>query len=118
MATKDEKEIKPKATTKKVAKKATAKKKAAVKKKAVAKKKTTTKKAVGKKRVVKKVAKKASTKTTVATNPFQISMEERWRMIATAAYYKAEARQFSPGHETEDWLAAEAEIDALLSRKR
>jgi hypothetical protein len=30
--------------------------------------------------------------------------------IATAAYYKAEARGFEPGHEVEDWLAAEAEL--------
>ena len=29
--------------------------------------------------------------------------------IAIAAYYKAEARGFEPGHDVEDWLAAEAE---------
>ena len=29
--------------------------------------------------------------------------------IAECAYYKAEARGFEPGHEMEDWLAAEAE---------
>ena len=28
-----------------------------------------------------------------------------------AAYYRAERRGFAPGHEVEDWLAAEAEID-------
>jgi hypothetical protein len=32
-------------------------------------------------------------------------------LIATAAYYRAESRGFAPGHETEDWLAAEREID-------
>ena len=31
-----------------------------------------------------------------------------------SAYYRAEKRGFDPGHETEDWLAAEAEVDALL----
>ena len=30
--------------------------------------------------------------------------------IAEAAYYKAEARGFIPGHELDDWLAAEIEF--------
>lgn len=30
--------------------------------------------------------------------------------VATAAYYKAQARGFSPGLEMEDWLSAEAEL--------
>lgn len=30
--------------------------------------------------------------------------------VAKCAYYKAEARGFEPGHELEDWLAAEAEV--------
>jgi hypothetical protein len=35
--------------------------------------------------------------------------------IAAAAYYRAMQRGFEPGHELEDWLAAEAEIaDTLL----
>ena len=34
--------------------------------------------------------------------------------IAEAAYLRAERRGFSPGQETDDWLAAEAEVDALL----
>jgi len=29
-----------------------------------------------------------------------------------AAYYRAEKRNFEPGHELEDWLAAEAELEA------
>ena len=32
-------------------------------------------------------------------------------MIAEAAYYLAERRRFETGHELEDWLAAEIEID-------
>ena len=36
-------------------------------------------------------------------------------MIAKAAYLRAERRGFAPGHEDEDWLAAEAEVDQLLS---
>ena len=36
--------------------------------------------------------------------------EVRYSRIAENAYYKAEARGFEPGHELEDWLAAESEI--------
>jgi len=39
----------------------------------------------------------------------------REALIATAAYYRAEKRGFAPGHETEDWLAAEREVDAFGS---
>ena len=31
--------------------------------------------------------------------------------IAIAAYYRAERRGFAPGHEVEDWLEAEREVD-------
>lgn len=37
------------------------------------------------------------------------SHEDREARIAAAAYFKAQARGFQPGHELEDWLAAEAE---------
>ena len=40
--------------------------------------------------------------------------EDRHRLIAEAAYFRAEQRGFIPGEELEDWLAAEIEIDALL----
>lgn len=36
---------------------------------------------------------------------------DRLDRIATAAYYKAEARGFTPGLDMEDWLEAEAEFD-------
>jgi hypothetical protein len=36
-------------------------------------------------------------------------------MIAESAYLRAERRGFTPGHEVEDWVAAEREVDALLS---
>ena len=35
-------------------------------------------------------------------------------MIATAAYYLAERRNFAPGHELEDWIEAEKQIKTLL----
>ena len=43
-----------------------------------------------------------------------LSASARHAMIAESAYLRAERRGFTPGHETEDWLAAEAEVDALL----
>jgi hypothetical protein len=43
-----------------------------------------------------------------------VGPERRAALIAEAAYYRAEQRGFAPGHETEDWLAAEAEVDAKL----
>lgn len=43
-----------------------------------------------------------------------VSAEDRRAMIAEGAYLRAERRGFAPGHETEDWLAAEVEVDALL----
>lgn len=42
--------------------------------------------------------------------------EDRYRMIAEAAYFRAEQRGFIPGNEFDDWLAAELEIDALLEQ--
>jgi len=44
-----------------------------------------------------------------------VSPEARRAMVAEAAYLRAERRGFQPGFETEDWLAAESEVDALLS---
>lgn len=43
-----------------------------------------------------------------------VSDDDRRAMIAEAAYLRAELRGFTPGHETEDWLAAEVEVDVLL----
>lgn len=44
--------------------------------------------------------------------------EQRVDDIATAAYFRAEARGFAPGHELEDWLAAEAELGATARPRR
>jgi hypothetical protein len=46
--------------------------------------------------------------------PAGVTAEARRAMIAESAYLRAEARGFLPGREAEDWLAAEAEVDALL----
>lgn len=45
-----------------------------------------------------------------------IDPEVREAMIAEAAYYCAEKRGFAPGHELEDWLEAEAQIEVALRR--
>ena len=41
--------------------------------------------------------------------------EQRYRMIAEGAYYLAQRRAFAAGSELDDWLLAEAEIDAMLA---
>ncbi len=43
--------------------------------------------------------------------------EERDRLIRVAAYHKAEARGFQGGDPTQDWLEAEAEVDAELASR-
>jgi hypothetical protein len=47
-----------------------------------------------------------------------VDPERRGALIAEAAYFRAEKRGFAPGHETEDWLAAESEVDAALLRAK
>ena len=99
------------ASKKKTTKKKVAKKKS-VQKKAVQKK--TTKKKVAKKKTTKKAVKKETTKKAIAPSSLDITPEERWKMVAVAAYHKAEQRGFATGHELEDWTEAEKEIDAFL----
>jgi hypothetical protein len=43
-----------------------------------------------------------------------VDPEQRAALIAEAAFFRAEKRGFAPGHEVEDWLAAEAEVDTKL----
>ncbi len=45
-----------------------------------------------------------------------IEPKAREAMIAEAAYHRSAHRGFEPGHEVDDWLAAESEIDGALSR--
>lgn len=44
-----------------------------------------------------------------------ITQEQQEEMIAKAAYYKAEKRNFEPGYDMEDWLNAEADIYGLVN---
>lgn len=45
----------------------------------------------------------------------QLIYQSRDERIAESAYAYAQARGFAPGHEVEDWLRAEKEVDALLA---
>lgn len=47
-----------------------------------------------------------------------VPAEERHRMIAEAAYYRALQRGFAGGDAFDDWMAAEQEIDAALLAER
>jgi hypothetical protein len=53
-----------------------------------------------------------------AVEPPLVTPDRRRGMIAEAAYLRAERRGFAPGGEEEDWMAAEAEVDQLLSADR
>jgi hypothetical protein len=44
-----------------------------------------------------------------------VSSEEKYRLIAEAAYFRSEKRSFAPGYELEDWLTAESEIETKIS---
>lgn len=59
----------------------------------------------------------AEPRTRAPTEPLAVvglSALDRDAMIATAAYFRAQRRNFEAGHELEDWLAAESEVDAAL----
>ena len=44
-----------------------------------------------------------------------LERDVRHEQIAQAAYFRAERRGFEPGHELEDWLAAESEVDTGIT---
>ncbi|HYX74617.1 MAG TPA: DUF2934 domain-containing protein [Steroidobacteraceae bacterium] len=46
----------------------------------------------------------------------RVSTQVRETMVREAAYFRAERRDFAPGNELGDWLAAEREIDAALTQ--
>ena len=41
----------------------------------------------------------------------------RQEMIRKAAYLRAQARGFAPGHELEDWFEAEQEVSEVIIRR-
>lgn len=60
---------------------------------------------------------RAPRKTLTVKAPEQLTTapaEDVGEMIATAAYYLAAARNFTPGNELDDWLQAERAVHAQL----
>ena len=56
----------------------------------------------------------ASTVSRVVSKDIEpLTDEQRRELIAVTAYYLAERRNVQPGHEDEDWLAAEVQIGRL-----
>lgn len=56
----------------------------------------------------------AATDSAIVAATLEPTPEDVSTMIATAAYYLAAARNFSPGHELDDWLEAERAVHAQL----
>jgi hypothetical protein len=44
-----------------------------------------------------------------------IDPQVRHDLISQAAYFRAQRRAFAPGHELDDWLAAQQEVDTALT---
>jgi len=67
---------------------------------------------------IRKRAPRKSTAPGVTAMSFSrfVDPEQRAALIAEAAFFRAEKRGFAPGHEVEDWLAAESDVDARLMR--
>jgi hypothetical protein len=59
-------------------------------------------------------AARTRSRAAAASEDGPISPEERHRIIAEAAYYRAEQRRFMGGDPLQDWLEAEAEVAIRL----
>jgi hypothetical protein len=60
--------------------------------------------------------KKNGKRTAVADHdPRSLDRDARHSLVAAEAYYRAERRGFTAGHELEDWVAAERVIDLALT---
>ena len=75
----------------------------------------TTKKSAAK--ATKATAKKKAVSRVSGAKTTQISASQRHQMICEAAYLRGEAQGFL-SDDREDWLLAEAEIDARLTKAR
>jgi hypothetical protein len=53
----------------------------------------------------------------VARSVLSVAPDQRQAMIAAAAYYLALQSNFEPGHDVQDWLLAESQIDSALSSR-
>lgn len=69
----------------------------------------------GSNKAVKSRASKATAETVLAAGRQSVTPEQRYRMVAEAAYHHAERRGFVGGDPLNDWLLAEKEVDKLLN---
>ena len=53
-----------------------------------------------------------------SVSAWSISPEARQQMIDEAAYYRYVQRGFAPGHDLDDWLAAEADFEEASPKRR
>ncbi len=81
-------------------------------------KKKAVKKAATKKAAVKKAAVKKAAKKKAAAKKATMSYQQRYEMIAEAAYHIAEKQDFAPGHEVDHWLEAEQQIDSWIKKQK
>ncbi len=72
-----------------------------------------TPKAAGRSVIAAGKPKQGNSETRPGAGP-SISAQERQRLIARAAYFRAEKRGFAPGSELQDWIEAEAEVLQLI----
>lgn len=72
--------------------------------------------AVKKPSAMKTVSSKAAVKIAASKGIF-VTDEQRYRMVAEAAYYRAESNQFK-SDPLRDWIEAENDIAALLSARK
>jgi Protein of unknown function (DUF2934) len=75
------------------------------------------------KRAPAKIPAKTPARTTARPQSFtgnaraDISPDELRKLVSEAAYYRAKQRGFTPGHELEDWIQAEAEVMRRVSSR-
>lgn len=67
--------------------------------------------------LTKKPPRSPARKTSARNPTADINPEARYRMIAEAAYLRAEQRGFNGGDPLDDWLTAEREVDLLLAER-
>jgi hypothetical protein len=62
---------------------------------------------------------RAKTQSTFSGNArADLSPDEVRKLVSEAAYYRAKQRGFTPGHEIEDWVQAEAEVMRRIGAAR
>ena len=64
-----------------------------------------------------KVAVKKTAAPKAANKAMNVTAEQRYRMVAEAAYYRAEKNQFK-SDSVRDWIEAESDIAAILGDKK